>query len=84
MAVMDVQFTKLPGWSCVASYFFITSHAAEYSMARSDQNSIRAAGGASSLVRNAGVKKVGTPLEVMLSQMACAARVEGAENTHCQ
>eukprot|EP00983_Pelagomonas_calceolata_P021761 681885-Pelagomonas_calceolata.AAC.1 len=26
MAVLDVQFMKLPGWSCVAPYFFITSH----------------------------------------------------------
>eukprot|EP00983_Pelagomonas_calceolata_P048254 1140982-Pelagomonas_calceolata.AAC.3 len=26
MAVLDVQFMKLPGWSCAASYFFITSH----------------------------------------------------------
>eukprot|EP00983_Pelagomonas_calceolata_P022374 703718-Pelagomonas_calceolata.AAC.1 len=26
MAVLDIQFTKLPGWSCAASYFFMTSH----------------------------------------------------------
>eukprot|EP00983_Pelagomonas_calceolata_P046436 1140170-Pelagomonas_calceolata.AAC.3 len=25
MAVLDVQFMNLPGWSCAASYFFITS-----------------------------------------------------------
>eukprot|EP00983_Pelagomonas_calceolata_P084104 1156296-Pelagomonas_calceolata.AAC.1 len=25
MAVLDVQFKKFPGWSCAASYFFITS-----------------------------------------------------------
>eukprot|EP00983_Pelagomonas_calceolata_P067065 1149340-Pelagomonas_calceolata.AAC.1 len=48
---------KLPGWSCAASYFFITSHTAEYPMARSDQDSIRTAGGASILIRNAGVKE---------------------------
>eukprot|EP00983_Pelagomonas_calceolata_P068779 1150071-Pelagomonas_calceolata.AAC.2 len=31
MAVLDVQFIKLPGWSstiCAASYFFIKSHTA--------------------------------------------------------
>eukprot|EP00983_Pelagomonas_calceolata_P081398 1155550-Pelagomonas_calceolata.AAC.2 len=60
MTVLDVQFTKLPGWSRAASYFFIASHAAEYSMARSDQDSIRSAGGASSLIRNAGVEEVGS------------------------
>eukprot|EP00983_Pelagomonas_calceolata_P048492 1141062-Pelagomonas_calceolata.AAC.1 len=32
MAVLDVQFKKLPGWSCIASYFFITSHIAEHPM----------------------------------------------------
>eukprot|EP00983_Pelagomonas_calceolata_P078117 1154159-Pelagomonas_calceolata.AAC.2 len=82
MAVLDVQFTKLPGWSYAASYFFITFRTAEYLMrggirwsiwvsrARSDQDSIRAAGGASSLIRNAGVKKV------MLSQTICAAYIQ--------
>eukprot|EP00983_Pelagomonas_calceolata_P056782 1144760-Pelagomonas_calceolata.AAC.1 len=58
MAVLDVQFTKLPGWSCDASYFFIASHTAEYSMASSDQDSIGTAGGASSLIRNARAKEV--------------------------
>eukprot|EP00983_Pelagomonas_calceolata_P082268 1155872-Pelagomonas_calceolata.AAC.1 len=48
---------KLPGWSCAASYFFIMSHTAEYPMARSDQDSIRAPGGAPILIRNAGVKE---------------------------
>eukprot|EP00983_Pelagomonas_calceolata_P058694 1145601-Pelagomonas_calceolata.AAC.1 len=28
MAVLDVQFMKLSGWSCAASYNFITSHTA--------------------------------------------------------
>eukprot|EP00983_Pelagomonas_calceolata_P080120 1155008-Pelagomonas_calceolata.AAC.1 len=69
MAVLDVQFMILPGWSCAASYFFIASHTAEYLMARSDQDSIRAAGGTSSLNRNARVK------EVMLSQTVCAAYI---------
>eukprot|EP00983_Pelagomonas_calceolata_P017493 547586-Pelagomonas_calceolata.AAC.1 len=59
MAVLDVQFMKLSGWSCAASYYFITPHTVEYPMARSAQDSIRAAGGASSLTRNAGVKEVG-------------------------
>eukprot|EP00983_Pelagomonas_calceolata_P057767 1145210-Pelagomonas_calceolata.AAC.1 len=59
MAVLDVQFLKLPGWSCAASSYFITSHTAEYPMARSDQDSIEVAGGVSSLIRNAGVKEVG-------------------------
>eukprot|EP00983_Pelagomonas_calceolata_P018888 593922-Pelagomonas_calceolata.AAC.1 len=77
MAVLDVQITKLPGWSCAASYFFITSHTAENSMARSDKESSRAAGGASSLIRNAGVKEVGrynmvrgllSDVQVMLSK----------------
>eukprot|EP00983_Pelagomonas_calceolata_P045281 1139654-Pelagomonas_calceolata.AAC.2 len=58
MAVLDVQIMKLPGWSCDASYFFITSHTAEHP-ARSDRDSTRAAGGASSLIRNAGVKEAG-------------------------
>eukprot|EP00983_Pelagomonas_calceolata_P065546 1148631-Pelagomonas_calceolata.AAC.3 len=78
---------KLPGWSCAASYFFITSHAAEYSMAMSNQDSIGAAGGASSLIRNAGVKEVWrhntirdmlSDVQVMLSQMICAAYVHKA------
>eukprot|EP00983_Pelagomonas_calceolata_P046393 1140139-Pelagomonas_calceolata.AAC.2 len=72
---------KLPGWSCAASNFFITSHTGEYPMrggsrwyilvsrARSDQDSIRAARGASGLIRNAGVK------EVMLSQTVYAAYI---------
>eukprot|EP00983_Pelagomonas_calceolata_P059569 1145969-Pelagomonas_calceolata.AAC.2 len=51
MAVLDVQFLKLPGWSCAASYFFITSHTAEYPI-------IRAAGVLSRLMRNTGVKEV--------------------------
>eukprot|EP00983_Pelagomonas_calceolata_P047480 1140664-Pelagomonas_calceolata.AAC.1 len=58
---------ELPGWSCAASYYFITSHAAEYPMARTDQDSFRAAGGAFSLIRNTGVK------EVMLGQAVCTA-----------
>eukprot|EP00983_Pelagomonas_calceolata_P134317 1162050-Pelagomonas_calceolata.AAC.4 len=53
------MFMNFPGWSCAASYFFITSHTAEYPMASSDQDNIRAAGGASSLLRNARVKEVG-------------------------
>eukprot|EP00983_Pelagomonas_calceolata_P132448 1161867-Pelagomonas_calceolata.AAC.1 len=53
---------KLPGWSCAAPYFITSSHTAEYPMrggsrARSDQDSIRAAGVALSLIRNAGVKE---------------------------
>eukprot|EP00983_Pelagomonas_calceolata_P084006 1156274-Pelagomonas_calceolata.AAC.3 len=52
-----------------ASYFFITSHTAEYPMLgdcrwsiwvsriRIDQDSIEATGGVSSLIRNAGVKE---------------------------
>eukprot|EP00983_Pelagomonas_calceolata_P124440 1161106-Pelagomonas_calceolata.AAC.11 len=50
----DVQFMKLPGWIYAASYFIITSHTAEHPTTRSDHDSIRAAGGASSLSRNAG------------------------------
>eukprot|EP00983_Pelagomonas_calceolata_P018192 570067-Pelagomonas_calceolata.AAC.1 len=30
MAVLDVQFMKLPGWSCAAPYLFITFHTEEY------------------------------------------------------
>eukprot|EP00983_Pelagomonas_calceolata_P080658 1155238-Pelagomonas_calceolata.AAC.1 len=84
MAVLDVQFMKLPGWSYAASYFFITSHTAEYSMARSDQDSIRAARGASSLIRNIGNKEVWryntiryllSDVQVMLSQTFCAAYI---------
>eukprot|EP00983_Pelagomonas_calceolata_P020305 640693-Pelagomonas_calceolata.AAC.1 len=58
MAALNVQFMKLPGWSCAALYFFISSHTAEYPMARSDQDGIgaAAAGLASSLIRNAGFK----------------------------
>eukprot|EP00983_Pelagomonas_calceolata_P076412 1153411-Pelagomonas_calceolata.AAC.3 len=41
-AVLDVQFMKLPGWSCAASYSFITSHTAEYPI----------------LIRNTGAKEV--------------------------
>eukprot|EP00983_Pelagomonas_calceolata_P055875 1144345-Pelagomonas_calceolata.AAC.1 len=40
MVFLDVQFTKLPGWGCAASYFFITSHTAEYSMRRGSRWSI--------------------------------------------
>eukprot|EP00983_Pelagomonas_calceolata_P072089 1151540-Pelagomonas_calceolata.AAC.1 len=58
IAFWGVKFKKLPGWSCAASYF-ITSHTAEYPMARSDQDSIRAAGVASSSIRNAEVKEEG-------------------------
>eukprot|EP00983_Pelagomonas_calceolata_P073672 1152218-Pelagomonas_calceolata.AAC.3 len=47
----------LPGWSCAASYFFFTSPTA--GRARSDQDTIMAAEGVSSLIRNAGVKEVG-------------------------
>eukprot|EP00983_Pelagomonas_calceolata_P114604 1160111-Pelagomonas_calceolata.AAC.16 len=50
---------RLPGWSCAASNFIFTSHIVEYPMARSDQDSIRADGGASILIRNAKVKEVG-------------------------
>eukprot|EP00983_Pelagomonas_calceolata_P013534 433224-Pelagomonas_calceolata.AAC.1 len=69
MAVMDVQFMKLPGWGRAASYYFITSHTAEYPMrggrrwsiwvsrAGSDQDSIGAAAGAPGLIRNPGVKE---------------------------
>eukprot|EP00983_Pelagomonas_calceolata_P049560 1141565-Pelagomonas_calceolata.AAC.1 len=32
VAVLDVQFMKFPGWSCAASYFFITSHTEKYPM----------------------------------------------------
>eukprot|EP00983_Pelagomonas_calceolata_P056071 1144427-Pelagomonas_calceolata.AAC.5 len=81
MAVLDVQIMKLPGWSCAASHYFITSHTAE---ARSDQDSIRAAGGASSSIKNAGVQEVGrynavkdlfNDVHVMLSQTICAAYI---------
>eukprot|EP00983_Pelagomonas_calceolata_P066870 1149243-Pelagomonas_calceolata.AAC.2 len=73
----------LPGWNSAASYF-ITSHTAEYLMARSDQESIGVAGVASSLIRNAGVKEVGrysairdmlSDVQVMLSQTICAAYI---------
>eukprot|EP00983_Pelagomonas_calceolata_P078667 1154334-Pelagomonas_calceolata.AAC.3 len=58
------MFTKLPGWSCAASQFFITSHTAEHptrgkngwsiwvGRARSNQDSIGTAGVAPSLIRN--------------------------------
>eukprot|EP00983_Pelagomonas_calceolata_P050549 1142020-Pelagomonas_calceolata.AAC.2 len=84
MAVFYVQFMKLPGWSCAASYFFITSHTAEFPMARSDQDSVRAAGVASSLIRNTGVKKAWryytnrdllSDVQVMLGLTDCAAYV---------
>eukprot|EP00983_Pelagomonas_calceolata_P056191 1144478-Pelagomonas_calceolata.AAC.1 len=32
MVILDVQFMKLPGWSCAASYFIVMSHTADYSM----------------------------------------------------
>eukprot|EP00983_Pelagomonas_calceolata_P012131 388663-Pelagomonas_calceolata.AAC.1 len=69
MVVLDVQIVKLPGLSCAAPYLLVTSHTAEYPMrrgsmwsirvsrARSDQDSIRAAGVTSSLIRNAGAKE---------------------------
>eukprot|EP00983_Pelagomonas_calceolata_P130283 1161671-Pelagomonas_calceolata.AAC.22 len=57
---------KLPGWSCAASYFFITTHTAEYLMARNYQGTVRAAGVASSLIRNTGVKE---------GQAVCAAYI---------
>eukprot|EP00983_Pelagomonas_calceolata_P045013 1139522-Pelagomonas_calceolata.AAC.4 len=60
MAVLDVQFMKLPGCRCAASYFFITSHTAEHPMARSDQDSVRAAGVAISLNVENGVKEIGS------------------------
>eukprot|EP00983_Pelagomonas_calceolata_P030462 955906-Pelagomonas_calceolata.AAC.1 len=75
---------KLPGWSCAASYFFMTSHTAEFPMARSDQGNVGAAGFASSLIRNARVKEVGkyntvrdllSYLQVMLGQTVCAAYI---------
>eukprot|EP00983_Pelagomonas_calceolata_P025264 793656-Pelagomonas_calceolata.AAC.1 len=97
MAVLDAQFMKLPSWSCAASNYFITPHIAEYPMARIDQDSIRAAGGASSLIRNAGVKEVGRystvrdllcDMHVMLSQSICAAYIHTYEDfkiaKHCQ
>eukprot|EP00983_Pelagomonas_calceolata_P042945 1138713-Pelagomonas_calceolata.AAC.5 len=69
MAFLDVQVMKLPGWSCAAPFLFVTSRTAEYLMAKSDQDSVRAAGGASSSIRNTGVK------EVMLGQRVYAAYV---------
>eukprot|EP00983_Pelagomonas_calceolata_P038604 1136848-Pelagomonas_calceolata.AAC.1 len=65
-----VELMKFPGWSCAASYFFFTSRTAEQKILRPgftycrvpdgmerprSYDSIRAAGGASSLIRNAGV-----------------------------
>eukprot|EP00983_Pelagomonas_calceolata_P072123 1151569-Pelagomonas_calceolata.AAC.2 len=60
-------FMELPGWSCAAC-FFITSHTADYPMARSDQLAILKialgwleslhATAASRLIRNTGVKEV--------------------------
>eukprot|EP00983_Pelagomonas_calceolata_P049198 1141396-Pelagomonas_calceolata.AAC.1 len=47
MAVLKVQFMKLPGWSCAASY-----------LARNKQESIMAAGVAPSLIRSAGFKEL--------------------------
>eukprot|EP00983_Pelagomonas_calceolata_P135349 1162146-Pelagomonas_calceolata.AAC.6 len=67
MAILDVQFMKLPGWRCAAPYLFVTSHTAEYPMI--DQDSIRATGVASSLIRNTVIK------EVMLGRTVCAAYV---------
>eukprot|EP00983_Pelagomonas_calceolata_P015843 502263-Pelagomonas_calceolata.AAC.1 len=94
MAVLDVQSMIYYGWSCAASYCFITFHTAEYPMsggsmwsvkvcrARSDQDSVRAAGVASSLIRKTGVKEAGrccmirdllSDVQVMLGQTVCAA-----------
>eukprot|EP00983_Pelagomonas_calceolata_P038841 1136941-Pelagomonas_calceolata.AAC.1 len=53
MAVLDVHFMKYPGWSCAAPCLFVT-----FSRARNDQDSARAGGVASSLIRNTGVKEV--------------------------
>eukprot|EP00983_Pelagomonas_calceolata_P055842 1144323-Pelagomonas_calceolata.AAC.3 len=53
---------SLPGWNCAAPCLFLTSHTAgvpnvrgRARTPRSDQDSIRAAGVASSLIRNTGV-----------------------------
>eukprot|EP00983_Pelagomonas_calceolata_P043504 1138926-Pelagomonas_calceolata.AAC.11 len=79
---------KFPGWSCTASYYFITSHTAEYLPGFSDVKGEQVVhlgqqsegkesllimvtkitlrdGGASSLIRNAGVKEVGRYNEAM-------------------
>eukprot|EP00983_Pelagomonas_calceolata_P077851 1154043-Pelagomonas_calceolata.AAC.6 len=67
---VDVEFIKLPGWRCAAPFLFVTSHTVEYlRLARSDQDSIRAAGVASILIRDTGVK------EVMPGQTTCAAHI---------
>eukprot|EP00983_Pelagomonas_calceolata_P035227 1101718-Pelagomonas_calceolata.AAC.1 len=84
MAVLDVQFMELPGWSCAASSFFITSHTAEYPMARSDQNSIGAAGVVSSLIRNVWVKELWSDVQIMLGQTVCAAYIHIPQCVRCQ
>eukprot|EP00983_Pelagomonas_calceolata_P106547 1159242-Pelagomonas_calceolata.AAC.2 len=84
VTVLDVQFMKLPGWIIAASYFFTASHTVEYPMARSDQNSIRVAGGVPSLIRNAVAKEVWRhntvrdlliDVQFMLDQTVCAAYI---------
>eukprot|EP00983_Pelagomonas_calceolata_P130495 1161688-Pelagomonas_calceolata.AAC.11 len=71
-------------WSCAASYLFANSHTAEYPMARSGLDSVRAAGVASSLIRNTGVKGAWerymirdllSDVQIMLVQTACAAYI---------
>eukprot|EP00983_Pelagomonas_calceolata_P056294 1144534-Pelagomonas_calceolata.AAC.2 len=82
---LNVQF-KLPGWICPAPCLFVSSRTAEFTMARSDQNSAWAAQLASSLIRNAasGVKEVWRyyairdllrDVQVMLGQTVCAASI---------
>eukprot|EP00983_Pelagomonas_calceolata_P107820 1159388-Pelagomonas_calceolata.AAC.30 len=62
----------------------VESDLSTFKLARSDQDSIKAAGGASSLIRNARVRKVGryntirglfSDMQVMLSQTVCAAYI---------
>eukprot|EP00983_Pelagomonas_calceolata_P066037 1148840-Pelagomonas_calceolata.AAC.4 len=86
----------LPDWTCAALHLFDNSHTAKYPMlrgsgvsigvsrARSDQDSARAAGVASSLIRNTEIKKVWryytirgllSDVQVMLGLMVCAAYV---------
>eukprot|EP00983_Pelagomonas_calceolata_P040928 1137828-Pelagomonas_calceolata.AAC.1 len=66
---------------CVVAVRLLAGHQA---LARSDQDSIGTAGGASSLIRNAGVEEVGrhnavrdlfSDVQVMLSQTVCAAYI---------
>eukprot|EP00983_Pelagomonas_calceolata_P055543 1144196-Pelagomonas_calceolata.AAC.8 len=87
MAVLDVQFMELPGWSCAAPYNFV--FLTTYLSFWSDQDCVRAAGVASCLIRNTGVKEIWryymtlyllSDVQVMLGQTVCAAYIHMHQN----